>query len=262
MHMTDKTKQRIHLVYSIVLSVLLVIAGVCFIVACVGIYNSGDKPFSREAVAAAFSGIAVPVYLCLALVIGGFILDGFLPGEKKKTAAQKQYRVILSRLHAKLDMDSCDGAVHRAILAQQRSRKLHKIISAVLLVLGSVIFLSYGLNSGNFHQSDITGSMVKAMYLLLPCLAVPFGYGVFSAFYARASIRKEIELVKQAIAAGAQTNTPKAAPVRGNTKPLLILRCALLGIGIVILVYGFFAGGTNDVLTKAINICTECVGLG
>ncbi|MBQ8580085.1 MAG: thioredoxin [Oscillospiraceae bacterium] len=26
--------------------------------------------------------------------------------------------------------------------------------------------------------------------------------------------------------------------------------------------YGAAAGGTADVLTKAVNICTECVGLG
>ena len=41
-----------------------------------------------------------------------------------------------------------------------------------------------------------------------------------------------------------------------------IVRYSLLGIGITLLVYGFFAGGTRDVLTKAVNICTECVGLG
>ncbi|MBQ7330725.1 MAG: thioredoxin [Oscillospiraceae bacterium] len=41
-----------------------------------------------------------------------------------------------------------------------------------------------------------------------------------------------------------------------------ILRVALLVIGIGVLMYGFLSGGTADVLTKAINICTECVGLG
>ncbi|MBR4862977.1 MAG: thioredoxin [Oscillospiraceae bacterium] len=40
------------------------------------------------------------------------------------------------------------------------------------------------------------------------------------------------------------------------------MRYALLVVAVSILVYGYFAGGTNDVLTKAINICTECVGLG
>ena len=45
-------------------------------------------------------------------------------------------------------------------------------------------------------------------------------------------------------------------------KTVNIVRFALLFIGVGILIYGYFAGGTADVLTKAINICTECIGLG
>lgn len=257
------TKKRIHTVYSIVLSAVIVLAGICLMAACVGIYNSGDQPFSREAVAAAFSGIAVPVYLCLALVIGGLILDGFFPSEKKKQPVEKQYGVILARLHAKLELESCDEALRAAITAQKKRRSICKAIGLALLVAGSVIFLSYGLNSGNFHQSQINDSMIKAMWVFIPCLAVPFGWSVFCGYYSRASMVKEIELVRQALAAGDRNAAPKTAQQRkDHSKTLLIVRCAILCVGIGILVYGFLAGGTSDVLTKAINICTECVGLG
>ena len=33
-------------------------------------------------------------------------------------------------------------------------------------------------------------------------------------------------------------------------------------VGWACLIGGAFAGGWADVLTKAINICTECIGLG
>ena len=111
------------------------------------------------------------------------------------------------------------------------------------------------------YRQDITGSMVKAMYWFFPCLAVPFGYAVFTAYYARASLQREIALVKQAIAAGAEAPAAQKQQ-KDHSKLLSGLRWALLGLAIAIAVYGFFAGGTNDVLTKAINICTECVGLG
>ncbi len=256
------TKKRIHLIYSIVLGVMLVVSGLCLITACIGIYNAGDRPFSREAVAAAFSGIAIPVYLCLALVAGGIILDGFFPVPRKNAAPDKQYPVILARLHSKLDMGACNDAACSAIEAQQKNRRLHKWISLILLVLGSVIFLLYGMNSHNFDQTDITGSMISAMYLFLPCLAVPFGYAVFCAYFTRRSLQKEIALVKAAIAEGAQTSAKPQAQAKSRGRLLLALRYSLLAVGIAILIYGFFAGGTNDVLTKAINICTECVGLG
>ena len=139
-------KKRIHLLYSIVLSAMLVITGICLCVACLGIYLSGDQPYSREAVASAFQPIAVPVYLCIALVVGGWILDAISPSETKKNVRKK-------------------------------------------------------------------------------------------------------------------ANRSSAEPMK-TEKKLLYLRLALLCVGIGVFVYGFFAGGTADVMTKAVNICTECVGLG
>ncbi|MBQ8494361.1 MAG: thioredoxin [Clostridia bacterium] len=43
---------------------------------------------------------------------------------------------------------------------------------------------------------------------------------------------------------------------------MFIARCAVLVLGIVLLVWGALENGAADVLTKAINICTECIGLG
>lgn len=255
------TNKRIHLICSILLSVALVVAGICLISACVDIYLSGDRAFTPETVSIAFSKISIPVYLCLALVVLGFILDIFFPAEKKKAQPEKQYQAILTRLHSKLDMNICDAGIRQQIARQQNSRKLHGFISLFLLLLGSILFLSYGADSRNFDQQDIPGSMIKAMYWFIPCLAVPFIYSVFAAYHRRSSLQKEIELVKQAIPT-APADENKEDVVVDHAKLFLGLRLALLVLFVGIMVYGFFTGGTNDVLTKAINICTECVGLG
>ncbi|MBQ3081038.1 MAG: hypothetical protein IJC49_01130 [Clostridia bacterium] len=47
-----------------------------------------------------------------------------------------------------------------------------------------------------------------------------------------------------------------------NFKTNLWVRITLLVIGVVLVAIGVLAGGMADVLAKAINICTECVGLG
>lgn len=256
--MTENTKKTIHIIYSIVLSVMLVVAGFCLIVACVGIYNAGPRSFSPEAVAAAFSGIAVPVYICLGLVFGSFVLHLALPLPSQKRSAIRQEEAQLKKLHRKLALDTCPVQLIKGIKKEQNSRAFHRAMTLSLLALGSIAFLFYGANPANFHQSEINASMVKAMYVLLPCMAIPFCYSVFAAFACRSSIRRETALVKEAIAAGS-TATAAAAVVK---EKLPWLRYALLAAAVVILVYGYFAGGTNDVLTKAINICTECVGLG
>ena len=58
--------------------------------------------------------------------------------------------------------------------------------------------------------------------------------------------------------AGATPSRSPAAP----KKDLSWVRGVILGVAIVCVVLGFCTGGTQDVLTKAVNICTECVGLG
>lgn len=254
--MSDKKIAKIHFLYSIGLSAMLILSGICLMVACVGIYLSGDQPFSRESVAAAFSPIAVPVLATLALVIIGFGLDLFLPKSAKKATSVAQYSMTLHRLQAKADLQQADEATKTAICAERAGRQRHQLITAALLVIGSVVFLIYALQAGSFHKSEINDSVIKATAVLLPCMAVPFGYGIFAAFRARSSIKKEIELLK---------SLPKVTSVEDaqqTDRAVNIVRIVLLGIGIALLLYGLFSGGTADVLTKAINICTECVGLG
>lgn len=45
-------------------------------------------------------------------------------------------------------------------------------------------------------------------------------------------------------------------------KKVRIIQLCVLGGAIIILILGAIFGGYADVLTKAVNICTECIGLG
>ena len=256
--MTTQHTHQVRRIYGIVLSAVLVIAGICLMAACYNIYTTGDGTFSREIVAAHFGKIAIPVYLCLALVIGSIVLEIFLPGTVKKIVPKKNDSLILQRLQRKIDLPACDPSLIAKVLKEQQARMCHKIVTVALLVIGSAIFLVYALNGDNFHQREITDSLIQAMYLLIPCMAVPFGYAVFAAYHSRASIRREIEVLKQA----GSSHSP--APVESVAKKdvSVILRWVFLAVAMVFLVWGYCIGGTADVLTKAINICTECVGLG
>lgn len=257
--MNKETLRRLRLVSGIILTVAIVAAGVCLITACLGIYLSGgDQIYTPEKVAHGFSVIAVPVYLCLALTLAGFILELFLPFQKKKRKAEKNPAVTLDRLLSKRNVENCDPGLKAQILSLRKNRSRDKIITMAVLAVCSIGFLFYGANPANFHQSEINGSMAKAVVILLCCLAIPFGCALGSTYRAKNSLQKEIELVRQ-IPAG---ETVPPAPVKDYTKLLMIARWALVCVAVAILVYGFFAGGTADVLTKAKNICTECVGLG
>ena len=43
---------------------------------------------------------------------------------------------------------------------------------------------------------------------------------------------------------------------------ILGVRIAVAVLGVALLVWGIFNGGADDVLKKAIEICTECIGIG
>ena len=258
--MTNNYTGRIRRILGILLTVSIIVAGICLMAACIRIYQTGNQPFSRESVAAAFSKIAVPVYLCLGLAVVAFLVDLLLPQSQKKRAAFKNDAMTLKRLHAKTDLDLCSQDLRDAVSAQQRSRKALYWVTGLLLIVGAVIFLCYALNGENFHKSQINASMIRAMWVLIPCLAPGFISAIFTAYRNRTSIRREIELLKQAGSDAARQPEPSPVPRKDHRK--LLLRCVFAAIAVGFLVFGFIAGGTADVLTKAINICTECVGLG
>ena len=258
--MSNKSIGTIHRIYGIVLSISILCAALCLMGACLGIYDSGSGEFSREAVAAAFSPIALPVYLCLVLVLLGFPLNWFLPRETGKLKAGKNLSIPLQRLHAKTDLTACPAALQQAVAHQQKSRRFHRTIALALLALTGIVFMAYVLTGDRFLLPDITTSMKQAMLVLIPCLAATFAYSIFAHYHGEKSMAKEIELLKQAAKVASAQAEPKA--VVETKMNMDTLRAAIVLVAVAVLLFGYFTGGTADVLTKAINICTECVGLG
>lgn len=256
--MTKESVMRPHRIYNVLFSIVIVIAGICLIIGVLTIYNSGDQPFSRESVAATFSTIAFPVYLTLVMAVISFVWEICSPSNKEKTPTAKDYPALLSKLYEKKDFSAADTATQEEIKALWKTRKLHGIIRTVVLVVCSGIFLLYALNSANFHQSEINTSMINAMKVLVPCSLVSFAYALFVAVHNEKSIQKEMELAKKLPALTASTD----GEIIAEDKHLNPYRNAILVASLILIVYGFLCGGTIDVLTKAINICTECIGLG
>lgn len=258
--MTNEMKMQLHRIYGIVYSISIVIAGICLMAGCLTIYDSGDHPFSREVVAETFSGIALPVYICLVLTIISFVMHVIMPTAKAKPVMQRPYATMLKRLYLDRDISQCETELQEDILKLQKERRTLSVVRSVVLVIAGAAFLVYALNGSHFVQSDINNSMIHAMWVLIPCLAVSFGVALFANVKSEHSLQKEMELVKQIPAQG--TTTATETETCECKKVLVSARVVILGIGIACVVFGFCTGGTVDVLTKAINICTECIGLG
>lgn len=255
--MTKESTMRFHRIYNILFSIVIIIAGICLIIGVLTIYHSGEQPFSRESVAATFSTIAFPVYLTLVMAVISFIWEIISPSDKEKEPKAKDYPAMLETLYHKRDFAGGETSIQEEIKALWKNRRLHIIIRTIILVVCSAIFLFYALNSANFHQTEINTSMINAMKLLVPCSLISFAYALFVAVHNEKSIQKEIELAKKLPAVTVEENE-----IISEEKRLSPYRNAILAAAIILVVYGFLNGGTIDVLAKAINICTECIGLG
>lgn len=59
-----------------------------------------------------------------------------------------------------------------------------------------------------------------------------------------------------------QEQQSAAALQQYEGRVILGVRIAVAVLGVALLVWGIFNGGADDVLKKAIEICTECIGIG
>lgn len=255
--MTQKQQKALKIAYYTVVSAALAMCAVLLMVACVNIYRTGDHPFTRQVVAAAFESIALPVYICLGLLALGVVLHPLLPIEDKSDPDLTP--VNYKRMQSRVDLSLCPAELVSKVNKERSARLINQIITATLLVGGAVLFLVYALNGDNFHQSEITDSMIGAMWVLLPCMGVPFAYAVFTAFFGRASQKREMALLKEA---PAEARITPPAPAEKKAVGVLIARCVVILVALGFILGGLLNNGWADVLTKAINICTECIGLG
>ena len=255
--MKKSNKLMLQKIFNILLSFSIFITGICLMAGCISIYSIGDQPYSRQIVIETFKEISLPVYISIILIIIGFVIDFISPIELVQPKGAKPYSHILNRLRDKKDFEHSDIELVNRINKEQNSRKIQALIRTIIICISIFIFFAYTLN-GNNYQTDINASVIKAMWILTPCFVIPAICSIIVSYQNEKSLKNEIELTKQLL----QKENIKIDEKQKKDVSIVFVRLAILFIGIGFLIYGYFAGGTADVLTKAINICTECIGLG
>lgn len=253
--MSNKVKY-IRLIYGIVLSTLLSVTGILLMVACVNVYKIGNRPFTPDNISAAFSSISPAVWITVAAIIIGIIINIIFPADKAKLRAIMDKKTLLMKLECKAALNESEK---ETLL---KARKLHRllliIVVAVCLALAIPVIL-YAFNFGNY-TADYDASVKAACLFMLPFIAVIGGICCVFVLIEDSLYEKQIQLVKGAERSGAPA--PKKATRTLGARVLLAVRLSVLAIALVFIVAGIINGGMADVLSKAINICTECIGLG
>ncbi len=274
--MTEKTGKTVRLVYKIAFSVIsAVCAALLIAMVCQIYFGGGDRPYTREIMGEHLRAIAAPLIIWIALILAGFVLwEIFPPEDEKKNSLGARY--TLFRLRKKLPV-KVEGELLGEQAALERLEKIRKIVWYVCAGVCAVLAaagLSYLLNFNNFIQTQsdyVTQEIISATIFVLPFIVCAFALCIGVVIYDGKSAKRELEYTKKLLKSGVKSEKQltKFQTVLNNIlgaieseRGIWISRGVVALVGVAFVIIGIADGGATDVLVKAINICTECIGLG
>ena len=227
---------------------------------CLDIYLVGNSPanldesglhiqsvYQAEDVIARLNGLRIWAIGYLALLVAVCVM---VPGGARKGGAVAMEPDNRLRLMKKKVTDLPEAARAEETLR----RKITYGTAAVILVCAALSLVYLG-NRDNFSSWDLEAVMGQMLVHTLPWIIVAFGAVIAASCACRRSMEREIALLK-----GVSGN--KAPEAAEKPSRVLYVRIALYALAAILIVLGINNGGMRDVLIKAINICTECIGLG
>jgi hypothetical protein len=138
---------------------------------------------------------------------------------------------------------------------EETLRKKIRYGAAAVIGACAALSLVFLLNRENFTSWDLELVMGQMLVHTIPWIIAAFAAVILAAVLCRRSMEREIRILK---------GIPGSKAVAVAAKPSYLnpVRIILYALAVILIVTGIGNGGMRDVLVKAINICTECIGLG
>lgn len=274
--MKEKVNKTVRLSYGTVFAVFTVIVGALFIWQILDIYFLGSKEveaglrkfiFDRQTVQQHFNIIAPAFWIWIGMTVCGFILWEVFPVAKKRIAYSDP-RYKLYRLKKRIPASVKEDLQQSFNYVEKQSRIINILwlCCAAVGLAAAIYAIVYLSNPAYFPKKNITGEMLEMVKHIMPCVAAVFAVCAGVAIYEGISSKRQIEHAKK-LTAGVKGQVV----VKEQNAILKILhhKYFLLGLRIAVGITALsliIAGCVNEnvleILKKAINICTECIGLG
>ena len=228
---------------------------------CIDIYSVGNSPANLDAsglhlqnvyrmddVVERLRRLSVPLVACVLLIALTALLH--LVFSKNDSQRPKVSSANILRLRKQRIAELPEAAKR-----EERFRLCVKGVAAFLILLCAVVSMTYLLNSTHFTSWDLESVMGNMMLHVGPWCAFAFLIAIGASLLCGRSVEREIASLK-----GCPLS--KEAPAAKKERSSTMLQIGLYVLAAVFIVLGVMNGGWYDVLVKAINICTECIGLG
>ena len=295
--MTDHAKRLTKRIYAICLALLTLLTGILFIVQVFSIYRSAEsQPYTVERISAHFWAIAPVFFAWLLAVVAGGVIWTAIPDAPERPKAYIELKTTLEKFEKRLPLGEIPPQAKRL----RAIRTVVWCVSLACCIVSAIVSFTVLTDKSytpRFQTEFFTahGGAADRLVRILPWILAGFFALVFASVFAFHSEKKQIGIVKTAVAERvkktaketgevatlSKTQTALSASVKAETQgekkarsllekyPFLQskwwgigLKIAIGALGVALVVVGIFNGGMEDVLLKAVKICTQCIGLG
>ena len=257
------TKSKISKILSIATSVCVVLVGLLLIICCVHLYSTGgDSPYSAERVGDYLAWLIFPLILTFILAIGGIIFNA-VAGESVNENAERTNRELLEGYYERYNMNSFDKRTNVLIREESRKRSIIDLVASMISSFAFVFVLDYLLFIAKFTVEDLNSDVLSALRVCLPFIGLALLVHLVRAYLDENSAEREIEYIKASIKEhGAPKKIVKETKKARKLDYINVMRIIIGLVAVSFVIIGSLNGGIDDVLAKAVKICTECIGLG
>lgn len=229
---------------------------------CMDIYQTGNDAsgiddngaslqsiYSLVDVSARLQAISAPLLVCGLVIVAVGVLHAacfHTADTPQKISAENRLRLIKARI----------STLPSEALREERCRQFVWLGAGVVILLCSLPCLLYLLNGAHFTSWQLETVMGDMVRHIAPWVLMAFLTAIMASLLCQRSFEREIRLLQ-----GSDRSESAAQPSVTESSAGRI-RVVLYLLAVAFIVLGVLNGGLRDVLVKAINICTECIGLG
>lgn len=247
-------------IFLLVTSFQTIILGIVFIIQILRIYYGNDAIFTKEICAQYILEILPVIILWILVIIGAFIYFNITNFKYKNVSKISNVTKFtnLERVCPVID----DKDLNDKLLKLKKKNIIAGIIVIVVTVISSVMGLCYLLNIKHFDPTgDLSFQATNMALHLMPWVVISFGSFIGYSFYKEYNAGIGCNILREVIKNNGKVIKKE---IESKKKQLImkISQISILCIAVVFIIIGISNGGAEDTLQKAINICTECIGLG
>ncbi len=256
-------KESIYKIIKYVTAFFSIIMIICFIIQLARVYFGDLSPmYSRDIVGKYLLQILPIIILWIISIICGFVYS-LIVKEKKHIYVKTTNEAMLKILEANFKDDISRNEEYKALEKCHKKMKIALIISLVIYAICLIMISLYLFNPAHFlYDGNINGQMLDLLINTSPWLIISLITIIVYTYYVDYESKNGVVYAKAIIKNEGRSKIIKFKKIRNEKLIINIIRTCIIVIAIVFIIVGVVAGGPQRVYQKAINICTECIGLG